>query len=398
MSTLDTQVAAAPEKAEVQQRYTVLFLDDEEPILASLRSLFRREGYTLVFFRSPVEALAYLEDQTVDVVVADLRMPGLSGMSFLQDVAINSPDAIRIIMSGFEDRGEVLDALAQGVAHHYVLKPWDEAAFRQMVGNALRVQRDLREQRLKKILGGIETLPSPPKFHVRLKALMANFDNPIKEIVAEIEGSPALVARILRVANSVFYGPRRPIGTVREAVIFIGLEYVSGLVMAIEAFQNVCGSSRGNCQREVEEIWDMSLHRARIAKSIAEKWPGVRDPHVSYVTAMLQDIGLVVRLCQDPDAYLKYVKLYRNKEMTKFEADTHIFGVSHPGVGAALLQYWNFPPDVIAAISAHHARKAETELTRIIQIAEGVAVVDLTNPHDNTLDQSIVDWRRKVPA
>jgi putative nucleotidyltransferase with HDIG domain len=377
-------------------RATILFLDDEETVLTSLRSVFRREGYTLVFFRSGIEALAYLQDQSVDVIVADLKMPDISGAVFLEKAATLCPDAMRIILSGYEEKGTVLDTLARGTAQHYILKPWEDGAFRDMVAKALAVQRDLRESRLRKILGDMESLPSPPKFHVRLKALINNFDNPLKEIVGEIEKSPALVARVLRVANSVFYGPRRPIGTVREAVIFIGLEYVSGLVMAIEAFQNICRNPGLECTRFVEEVWDLSLHRARIAKAVAEKWPGVRDAHLPYVTALLMDIGYVVRICHDPEGYQRYQHLFRAKEMTKYEADLAVFGISHDAVGAALLQYWNFPPEVVDAVAAHHRKKAETALTQIVQVAEGVSVVDLTNPHDPSLDQKVVEWRRRL--
>jgi len=379
-----------------RQPSMVLFLDDEELILASLRNLFRREGYTMVFFKSALEASAYLDAQVVDVVVSDLRMPDLSGGEFLERVSTQCPDAVRVVLSGYENKGEVLELLARGTAHHYVLKPWDESAFRELVSHALRVQLELRESRLKKILGNMETLPSPPKFHVRLKSLMNNFDNPIKEIVSEIEKSPPLVARILRVANSVFYGPRRPISTVREAVIFIGLEYVSGLVMAIEAFQNVCRNPGKDCLHSVEEIWDMSLHRARIAKQIADTWPGIKDAHVPYVSALLQDIGYVVRICHDPEAYIRFVHLYKSGELTKHEAESEVFSITHEEVGAALLEYWNFPPEIITSVRGHHQKAADTDLIRIVQIAEGVAVIDRANPHDQSLDRQIVGWRQKL--
>lgn len=378
------------------QKATILFLDDEEAILASLRNLFRREGYTLIFFRSAVEAVSYLEVQPVDAVIVDLRMPDMGGAEFLEKVGTVCPEAIRVLLSGYEDKGEVLDLLARGLAHHYILKPWDEAAFRQLVSHALEVQRDLRDQRLRKVLGRMDTLPSPPKFHVRLKSLVNSLDNPIKEIVQEIEASPALVARILRVANSVFYGPRRPISTIREAVIFIGLEYVSGLVMAIEAFNNICKNPGPECQHHVEEIWDLALHRGRIAKTIAQQWSPPIDPHLPYVTALLQDIGYVVRVCNEPQLFMKYLHLIRSGEKTKYEADALVYGITHDEVGAALLEYWNFPRDIVQTVAAHHRKTAETPLAKIVQIAEGVSVVDLTNPHDPSLDRQIVSWRQKL--
>jgi HD-like signal output (HDOD) protein len=146
----------------------------------------------------------------------------------------------------------------------------------------------------------------------------------------------------------------------------------------------------------VEEIWDLSLHRGRIAKTIAQQWSPPIDPHLPYVTALLQDIGYVVRVCSEPQQFLKFLQLVRSGEKTKYEADQMVFGITHDEVGAALLEYWNFPKEIVQTVSAHHRKTAETPLAKIVQIAEGVAVVDLTNPHDNSLDRQIVSWRQKL--
>jgi putative nucleotidyltransferase with HDIG domain len=181
-------------------------------------------------------------------------------------------------------------------------------------------------------------------------------------------------------------------------VIFIGLEYVSGLVMAIEAFHNICKNPGPECQHHVEEIWDMSLARGRIAKTIAQQWTPRIDPHLPYVTALLQDIGYVVRICSEPQQFVKYLQLVRSGEKTKYEADAQVFGITHEEVGAALLEYWNFPSEIVQTVASHHKKVADTELARIVQIAEGVAVVDLTNPHDPSLDHQIVNWRQKLTS
>lgn len=104
--------------ASLPSSTSVLFLDDEEGILASLRSLFRSEGYTLNFFRSGKEALSFLRENTVDVIITDMRMPEMSGVEFLNAASSICPEAIRVMLSGFEDKGVVIDSLTRGFAQH----------------------------------------------------------------------------------------------------------------------------------------------------------------------------------------------------------------------------------------------------------------------------------------
>ena len=135
---------------------------------------------------------------------------------------------------------------------------------------------------------------------------------------AKIEKSPALVAKLLRVANSVYYGTRKAVSSVREAVIFIGTDYIASLVMAIETFQNLAGSLDDKSLHLVEHIWDQALRRASICKTIAEQCPASKDPNLPYVASLLQDLGLVVRLCSEPDNYARMLDLCTNKGFSQY--------------------------------------------------------------------------------
>ncbi len=136
-----TSVARATSAAEAKPR-SVVFVDDEEAILASLRSLFRHEGYTLHLFTRAAEALEFLAKNSVDVVVSDMRMPEITGVEFLNLVSGQQPEAIRMILSGYEDKAIAVEALARGLAQQFIMKPWNDQALRTLLSESIKKKDD----------------------------------------------------------------------------------------------------------------------------------------------------------------------------------------------------------------------------------------------------------------
>lgn len=117
---------------------TVLFVDDEAPILSALRRLFRPCGYRLLQAGGGAEALALMATQPVDLVVSDMRMPGMDGAEFLQRVRERWPQTQRVVLSGYADIGSTIAAINRGAIHRYVAKPWDDQELQEVVSEALQ--------------------------------------------------------------------------------------------------------------------------------------------------------------------------------------------------------------------------------------------------------------------
>ena len=386
------------EAAPATRPQTIVFVDDEEAILASLRSLFRKSGHALHTFTSAADALEFIKRTPVDLIISDLRMPVMTGVEFLNHVTAVNTQAVRVVLSGYEDKTIVMNALAQGLAHHFVLKPWDDAALKTLVYQSLTRLGDLRRQHLEDILGSIDSLPSPPKFQAKLRALLARDNVSLDDLAREIEGNPPIVAKLLRVANSVYYAARKSVTSVREAVAFIGTEYVAGLVSAMEVFHNFSNSSGNNVNDQIEILWSQAIKRSSIARSIADRWPGPGSPHQAHVASLLQDIGFAVRLCTDPGKYAEYTRLRQSGVMTLYEADASVFGITHDDVGAALLEYWNLPSEIVEAVAHHHRRSEGDALVQILQIAEILDGTDPSAPHDPEINGLISGWREKLKS
>jgi EAL domain-containing protein (putative c-di-GMP-specific phosphodiesterase class I)/FixJ family two-component response regulator len=115
----------------------VLLVDDEERIISSLRRLLRRQPYRLLTARSGVEGLDTLARENVDVVVSDQRMPGMTGIEFLQQVAENYPDTIRLVLSGYTDLESVIRAVNTGSIYKFLTKPWEDAQLMDAITDAV---------------------------------------------------------------------------------------------------------------------------------------------------------------------------------------------------------------------------------------------------------------------
>lgn len=108
-------------------RPRVLLVDDEQSILAALRRLLRREGYEIYTAESGAEALEIFDAQgPFDLVMSDFRMPGMTGAELLRQVRDRSPDALRIVLSGYSEVHALIDAINDGAIYKYLTKPWND--------------------------------------------------------------------------------------------------------------------------------------------------------------------------------------------------------------------------------------------------------------------------------
>ncbi|MBI5784349.1 MAG: response regulator [Rhodocyclales bacterium] len=118
---------------------TLLLVDDEPSILASLRRLLRNEGYCILTAENGLAGLEQMATHEVGVVVCDGLMQGLTGAEFLQEVKVRFPLAVRILLTGFTDPDVVHDAIKTCQLFRFLPKPWDDDELRQTLRAAFRL-------------------------------------------------------------------------------------------------------------------------------------------------------------------------------------------------------------------------------------------------------------------
>ncbi|MDD2760342.1 MAG: response regulator [Methylomonas sp.] len=126
---------------------TLLFVDDEPNILKALKRLFRSAEYSVLLAEGGEEGLQILEQNAVDLVVSDMRMPQMDGAEFLSRVAERWPDTIRILLTGYADLESTIVAVNKGKIYSYCSKPWEDNDLKTLVGNALEKKRLLDERK-----------------------------------------------------------------------------------------------------------------------------------------------------------------------------------------------------------------------------------------------------------
>ncbi|WP_148861352.1 HD domain-containing phosphohydrolase [Marinobacter fonticola] len=127
--------------------FRILFVDDEASILSSLRRMMRKHDYSCFFAQSAREGLTILEENPIDLIVSDMRMPEMDGAAFLSEVKRRWPFSVRFLMTGYADMQSTVDALNLGGINRYISKPWDDAALLDAIDEGLRIRRLEREKK-----------------------------------------------------------------------------------------------------------------------------------------------------------------------------------------------------------------------------------------------------------
>jgi len=157
---------------------SVLFVDDEKLILSSIKRLIRPLGLNAYFAESGAEGLKILEEQAVDLVVSDMRMPQMDGAEFLARVKQRWPDTIRMLLTGYADISSTVDALNNGGIYRYISKPWNDDELKEIIQDGLKLKRLEREK--------IELQDLTRRQNEQLHDLNANLEKKVEARTEEI--------------------------------------------------------------------------------------------------------------------------------------------------------------------------------------------------------------------
>jgi len=129
-----------------ENKPAILFVDDEGNNLNSFKAAFRRD-FDIYLASSPNEGRKILNENSIEVIITDQRMPLETGVEFLESIIPVFPEIMRILLTGYADIQAVIDAVNKGKIYHYVSKPWDETQLRSLINNATEIYR-LRQQNM----------------------------------------------------------------------------------------------------------------------------------------------------------------------------------------------------------------------------------------------------------
>ena len=173
--------------------HTILFVDDEENVLKALVRLFRSQGHSLLTAASGRDGLKKISENLVSLVVADHRMPEMTGVEFLGRVKEKSPDTVRIMLTGHADVDVATEAINRGEIYRFIRKPWDDDEMKTTVAQALeRYELVTENQRMARIIKRQNEILTRHKEELRAKVIqltrtMINIEQEFKRLEKILE-------------------------------------------------------------------------------------------------------------------------------------------------------------------------------------------------------------------
>lgn len=205
---------------------------------------------------------------------------------------------------------------------------------------------DISEKRkeVKKKLRKLEGLPTLPPVVQKLSQMIEDERTSLSQIAELIEKDQVITTKVLRLANSAFYGFPRKVSTVNQAMMLLGMNVLKILVMTSSIFDIIHKQDVG--------LWEHSIGVAACCKIIAERLD-MKDAQEIATAGLLHDLGRVIEKVAFKEEHEEIVKLIKEGK-DPLEAERTTLGLDHAEVGAFLMSQWNIPERLIEAVLAHH--------------------------------------------
>jgi putative nucleotidyltransferase with HDIG domain len=228
---------------------------------------------------------------------------------------------------------------------------------------------------LEKIIEKIDYLPPFPLTVTKVLQMLKDPKTTPEEIADVVKFDQAITTNILRLCNSSYFGLRRTISNLKEAVVFIGIKNLKK-IMVISGTQKYFDKENTGYETQKGELWIHALAVSIIAGNIGDSID-VKDKDELFVAALLHDIGKLVLNEYVLESCVEISKKVENGSMTFLKAEKDVLGLNHAEIGAKVLEIWKFPEEIISAVKKHHSAYEEndSDLENIVRIADNLAMM-----------------------
>ncbi len=214
-----------------------------------------------------------------------------------------------------------------------------------------------------------------PVTTMKIIKLMGDDSSSMDEVARVLETDQALTVRVLRVANSAYYGLPRQVSSARDAVVLLGQNTLRSLIFTASV-SGVLGRKASSYALEEGELWKHSISVAAGSRLVAQICNRSLAEE-AYVAGLLHDIGKIVLDQFMKDEFEETLQLASESPVPFHEAEREVFGVDHAAIGGMLAERWELPQEYVSAIRFHHdPLEAEDGkvLASIVHVADLIAM------------------------
>ncbi len=255
-------------------------------------------------------------------------------------------------------------------------------------------------QRVEKVLERVTELPFSP-VAAKILELARNERVGAREIARIIAQDQAFTARLLKVANSPYYGQARAVTTVTQAVPVLGIDTISSLALALHSFH--AQAHDDNPFLTLRDLWEHSMACGFFSRQIAKRigYPGAEE---TFIAGLLHDMGKALLYRFFKSEFLEAVQKADTEAISMSDAERHLFGTDHASAGAVVARKWNLPSVFLHTIEFHHhplslPEGVDSAVQTVIAI---VHVADIVSDHFQigrgvedpieSIEEQVWDW------
>jgi putative nucleotidyltransferase with HDIG domain len=366
----------------------ILIITDDEKLLSEIRAI----GEVLVgsfdfsYAVSEDEGKRLLGTKEYAIVCVEYCSQKINGVELLSFVKEKYPKTFRILFTESAKRERAVYSTSD--VHRFVNKPLRNEEFKKSLEQFELLSKYELDSKVISAILGIGAIPTLPEVYLRLERETNRQDVSISRIADIISNDPLVAAKIMHIVYSSFYNISKSIVNLVHAINFLGLDIIKSLVLYIKVF--IVKNQPPEIQQYLKKIREHSIDVAKVSKALMNLECKDRDLIDSaYIAGLLHDIGKILLIqCSDKLKRTAYVAEHHDLN-TQLENEVERFGASHVNAGAYLLSTWNFPEEMIEAVTNHHqpgiVQNGELGLSQVVYIANALV---------NTDEAAIIELKR----
>lgn len=239
-----------------------------------------------------------------------------------------------------------------------------------------------------RVIESVGDLPAMPEIVAEVLRMTADPDTAMGEVSDVIQRDPGLTAKILRVSNSPYYGMKQYVGTLKLALVILGVREVRNIVLGISVFDALSNTETESLF--ARGFWEHSIKVAALSKKLGGHLRlGLQGE--DFIAGLLHDIGKMIMWRQLGREYAKIFKQAGGSGQSQLAAEFETFGFDHSDAATALVERWNLPETLSGALFYHHDRQdkdlseaRDPQLAALIRIANLAVYDDFSKAEQET--------------
>lgn len=229
---------------------------------------------------------------------------------------------------------------------------------------------------LEYIVSKVDDMKVLPEIINKIISLTEDPDSTVEDMEKAILGDQILTTKILRLANSAYYGYARKISTISQATVLLGFQAIKSIALASTVSIFLTSELKGYSLGK-NELWTQSQTCAIVSRYIAKhiKYP---SPEEAYVAGLLRDIGKTILNQHMEKEYSEVLNLVEEGNMSFLEAEKAILGFDHAEIGEKVAEKWNLPKALVDSIGHHHTPEDSNInqlLVSIVHVADAITMM-----------------------